>query len=151
MIRFVLTDGSDPDFAALCAELDAHLNELAGGEENRAAYIPLNRSDDVRTVVLAYEGEQPAGGGGLRRLDAGCAEVKRLFVRPACRGRGIAAQVMALLEREARAQGCRRLVLETGETLAAAMALYRKLGYRVIPNYGPYRGMDDSICMQKDL
>ena len=53
--------------------------------------------------------------------------------------------------RAARAQGCRRLVLETGETLAAAMALYRKLGYRVIPNYGPYRGMDDSICMQKDL
>lgn len=88
MIRFVLTDGSDPDFAALCAELDAHLNELAGGEENRAAYIPLNRTDDVRTVVLAYDGEQPAGGGGLRRLDAGCAEVKRLFVRPACRGRG---------------------------------------------------------------
>ena len=119
--------------------------------ENRAAYIPLNRTDDVRTVVLAYDGEQPAGGGGLRRLDAGCAEVKRLFVRPACRGRGIAAQVMALLERAARAQGCRRLVLETGETLAAAMALYRKLGYRVIPNYGPYRGMDDSICMQKDL
>lgn len=53
--------------------------------------------------------------------------------------------------RAAREQGYRYLILESGEPLVAAMALYRKLGYEIIPNYGQYKDMPDSICMKKKL
>ena len=58
---------------------------------------------------------------------------------------------MGLLENAAREQGYRYLILESGEPLVAAMALYRKIGYKVIPNYGKYKDMSDSICMKKKL
>ena len=58
---------------------------------------------------------------------------------------------MGLLENAAREQGYRYLILESGEPLVAAMALYRKIGYKVIPNYGQYKDMPDSICMKKKL
>lgn len=54
-------------------------------------------------------------------------------------------------ENTAREQGYRYLILESGAPLVAAMALYRKIGYKVIPNYGQYKDMSDSICMKKEL
>ena len=47
--------------------------------------------------------------------------------------------------------GYRRMILETGELLAESCAVYRKLGFQVIPNYGPYADMPESLCMAKDL
>lgn len=60
-------------------------------------------------------------------------------------------KLMELLENAAKEQGFRYLILESGEPLVAAMALYRKIGYEIIPNYGPYKDMPDSICMKKKL
>ena len=47
--------------------------------------------------------------------------------------------------------GYNRMVLETGELLAESCAVYKKLGFQVIPNYGPYEDMPESLCMAKDL
>ncbi len=58
---------------------------------------------------------------------------------------------MELLENVAKEKGYRYLILESGEPLVAAMALYRKIGYKVIPNYGQYKDMPNSICMKKRL
>ena len=58
---------------------------------------------------------------------------------------------MELLEGAARDQGSRYLILESGEPLVAAMALYRKIGYAIISNYGQYKDMPDSICIKKKL
>ncbi|MGN0342589.1 MAG: hypothetical protein ACI4DO_07330 [Roseburia sp.] len=58
---------------------------------------------------------------------------------------------MELLEEAARKKGYSYFILESGEPLIAAMALYRKIGYEVIPNYGPCKDMADSVCMRKRL
>lgn len=59
--------------------------------------------------------------------------------------------LMEQLENAARKKGYRYLILESGEPLVAAMALYKKIGYKIIPNYGQYKDMPDSICMKKKL
>lgn len=149
-MRFVYTDGSSLDFMELCHELDDFLNELVGGEENRAEYILYNQLDDIHNVVVTYD-DIPVGSASFKKYDDECAEVKRVFVKEEYRNKGIANELMELLENAAREQGYRYLILESGKPLVAAMALYRKIGYKVIQNYGQYRDMPDSICMKKKL
>ena len=149
-MRFVYTDGSSLDFMELCHELDDFLNELVGGEENRAEYILYNQLDDIHNVVVTYD-DIPVGSASFKKYDDECAEVKRVFVKEEYRNKGIANELMELLENAAREQGYRYLILESGKPLVAAMALYRKIGYKVIPNYGQYKDMPDSICMKKKL
>ena len=149
-MRFVYTDGSSLDFMELCHELDDFLNELVGGEENRAEYILYNQLDDIHNVVVTYD-DIPVGSASFKKYDDECAEVKRVFVKEEYRNKGIANELMELLENTAREQGYRYLILESGAPLVAAMALYRKIGYKVIPNYGQYKDMSDSICMKKEL
>ena len=150
-MRFVYTDGSSLDFMELCHELDDFLNELVGGEENRAEYILYNQLDDIHNVIVAYDDDIPVGSVSFKKYDDECAEVKRVFVKEEYRNKGIANELMELLENTAREQGYRYLILESGAPLVAAMALYRKIGYKVISNYGQYRDMPDSICMKKEL
>ena len=149
-MRFVYTDGSSLDFMELCHELDDFLHELAGGEENPAEYILYNQLDDIHNVVVTYD-DIPVGSASFKKYDDECAEVKRVFVKEEYRNKGIANELMELLENAAREQGYRYLILESGAPLVAAMALYRKIGYKVIQNYGQYRDMPDSICMKKKL
>lgn len=150
-MRFIYTDGDNPDFIELCHGLDDFLNELVGGEENRAEYLPYNRLDDIHNVIIAYDDTIPVGSASFKKYDNECAEVKRVFVKREYRGKGISNKLMELLENAAREQGYRYLVLESGEPLTAAMALYKKIGYQTIPNYGQYKDMPDSICMKKKL
>ena len=150
-MRLIYTDGSNYDFVELCHCLDEFLNKLVGGEENRAEYIPYNQLNDIHDVIIAYDAAISVGCASFKRYDDECAEVKRVFVKEEYRGKGISRKLMELLESAAREQGYRYLVLESGEPLVAAMALYRKIGYEMIPNYGQYKDMLDSICMKKKL
>ena len=150
-MRYRYTEGSDPDFILLCGELDDFLNRLAGGVENRAGYLPYNHAEDVPHVILAYEREKPAGCAGFRRYDAQRAEIKRVFIRGEYRGRGLSRELLARLEQAAKEQGYSYLLLETGEELVPAMALYRAAGFEIIPNYAPYENMPESVCMKKRL
>ena len=150
-MRFVYTNGGNSDFIELCHSLDIYLNELVGGEENRAEYIPYNQLDDIHDVIVAYDGDIPVGSASFKKYDDESAEVKRVFIKPEYRNKGISSKIMELLENIAREQGYHYLILESGEPLVAAMVLYRKIGYKVIPNYGQYKDMPDSICMRKIL
>lgn len=150
-MRFEYTDGNNKDFIELCHGLDDFLNELVGGEENRAEYILYNQLDDIHDVIIAYDDDIPVGSASFKKYDDECAEVKRVFIKQEYRGKGISNTLMELLENAARKQGYHYLILESGEPLVAAMALYRKIGYKVIPNYGQYKDMPDSICMRKEL
>lgn len=150
-MKFVYTNGGNSDFIELCHSLDNFLNELVGGEENRAEYIPYNQLDDIHDVIVAYDDDIPVGIVSFKKYNDECAEVKRVFIKQEYRGRGISNKLMELLEKVAREKGYQYLILESGEPLVAAMALYRKKGYKVIPNYGQYKDMPDSICMKKKL
>lgn len=101
-MRFVFTDGNNADFVALCHGLDDFLNEIAGGEENRAEYILHNSLEGIHDVVIAYDGDVPVGCVSFKRYNEECAEVKRVFVRPEYRGVGVSKTLMKLLEDAAR-------------------------------------------------
>lgn len=151
-MRYLYTDGYNSDFIVLCHKLDVFLNELVGGEENRAEYIPYNKLDDIHDVIVVYDDDNnPVGCASFKKYDDKCAEVKRVFIREEYRGQGISNKLMKLLENKGRSKGYTYFILESGELLVSAMALYRKIGYEVIPNYGQYRDMPDSICMRKKL
>jgi GNAT superfamily N-acetyltransferase len=79
------------------------------------------------------------------------AEIKRMYVAPEVRGRGVGRQLLVSLEAEARRLGISRLVLETGPRQPEALALYRGAGYVEIPLFGEYIGAEFSVCMAKDL
>jgi len=102
--------------------------------------------------LVVYQNGIPVGCGAVRRIDRATAELKRMYVIPAARGRGLGRRLVTALEREARALGVRRLVLETGIRQVAAQALYRATGFQLIPLYGEYcLSPNTSICLGKEL
>jgi GNAT superfamily N-acetyltransferase len=109
-------------------------------------------ADGRGAFLVIYQDGNPAGCGAVRLLDPETAELKRMFVAPAVRGRGLGGRLVAALEDEARALGVRRLVLETGIRQIAALALYRASGFESIPLYGEYLlSPNTSVCLGKVL
>jgi len=138
---------------ALIDSLNAELRDLY--PEPGATHFRLDAgevADGRGTFLVVFLEEAPVGCGALRVLDAETAELKRMYVSPAVRGRGLGRRLVAALESEARALGVRRLVLETGIRQATALALYRATGFKPIPLYGEYcLSPETSVCLGKDL
>ena len=103
------------------------------------------------SVVLAAAGADVIGCGAFRPFDRETVEIKRLFVKPAWRGRGVARRILDALEREARSRGYRAAVLETGTRQPEAIALYITCGYEPIERYGTYAQYARSVCFRKRL
>lgn len=150
-MRIVYTDGSDKDFVELCSMLDDNLNEIVGGEQQRTEYIQYNSLNNIHDVVLAYVDELPVGCASFKKYDDQTAEVKRVFVHKDHRGKGISQQLMNKIEELAKGKGYKKLILETGKAMVVAHALYMKLGFQIIDNYGQYKDMEDSVCMLKEI
>ncbi|MCM1174165.1 MAG: GNAT family N-acetyltransferase [Blautia sp.] len=148
-IRAVSWDHAD--FGLLCGELDAFLNYAIGGEEKREKYKKFNHTDTMDFVAVAYDDEIPAGCGALRRYSAEAAEIKRVFVREAYRGKNIGGMLLESLIARAEGMGFQRLLLETGAFLASSVRLYQRYGFERIENYGAYRDMSESLCMGRDI
>lgn len=142
------TTSTDPDFVALVKRLDADL--LARYGEVQDMYAPYNIlvSD---TVVVAYVDGVAVGCGAFKRYGDDAIELKRMFVAHERRGRGIGKAIVAALEEWARELGYAAVVLETGTLQHEAIGLYERAGYQRTEPYGPYIGLEHSICMRKSL
>lgn len=158
-MEYVRTDGKNRDFIENCAMLDADLDRRVGKKIQRDKYSNFNKLDDIREAIVVYEDGKPVGGGAIRKysgaekggLEEKTAELKRVFVRPEFQGRGIGTKLVSLLMEWAEELGYKRMLLETGKLLTESCAVYRKLGFEVITNYGPYADMTESLCMAKKL
>ncbi len=150
-LRFVWTDGTNPDFVRFSADMEQYYNVLAGGAENRRTFITHNSLADIHHVLMVYQGTVPVGCGAWKQYDQRSAEMKRIWVPEAYRGRGIARQLIARLEENARESGFSAIILQTREACIAACALYRSLGYVRRENYPPYVDMPLAICFEKAL
>ncbi|MEU7905142.1 GNAT family N-acetyltransferase [Actinoplanes sp. NPDC049118] len=135
---------SDAELAALLIAQQQELSEADGGLDG-VVYLP---HDDAAYLVVVLDGRAVACG-AWQALEPGVAELKRMYVRPAFRGRGIARQLIVALEEEALAADRPVLRLETGTYLPAAIGLYRSVGYVPIPAYGEYVGNPFSVCFEK--
>jgi GNAT superfamily N-acetyltransferase len=108
-------------------------------------------SDGRGAFLIASRSGKPIGCGAVRRIEQRTGELKRMYVSPEERGRGIGRAILAALEAEARALGISRLVLETGVRQSEALALYRRAGFSRIAPFGEYVTSPLSVCMAKDL
>lgn len=149
MIKINRTTSDDPDFISLVKELDALLAELDG--EEHAFYNSLNKIDNLKQVVVAYENDKPVGCGAIREYAPNVMEVKRMYTLPGYRGKGIATKILNELEKWATGLNCYKCVLETGKRQPDAIALYQKRGYKIIPNYGKYLDIENSVCFEKAM
>ncbi len=143
------TNSDDLDFQPLVKELDKDL-AIRDGDEH-AFYAQYNKIDTIKHVVVAYENNVAVGCGAIKAFDENSMEVKRMYVPPEARGKGIASIVLAELELWASELGYKECVLETGVKQPEAIRLYEKNGYAKIPNYGQYIGMDNSVCFKKTI
>lgn len=149
--HFVKTNGKDENFVKLCRKLDDQLNANVGEVTQKKQYDKFNGLEHIHDVFIVYEGDKAIGCGSYKAYDEESAELKRVFLDQCARGKGIAKELLRRLEADARINGFRYMVLETGAVLKDAIGLYTKSGYKVIPNYGPLTDLPQSICMRKKL
>jgi putative acetyltransferase len=148
VIRFDRPDSDDG--RRLIQRLDEDLLQRYPAIAIHGLY-PQDVADPNLTFLVASVDSQAVGCGALRSLEPGVGEVKRMFVLPEFRGRGIARQILMALESAAREHGYSTLRLETGTRQPEAIGLYRSAGYGEIPCFGAYADDQFSVCFEKRL
>ena len=144
------TSADDPHFQMLVSDLDKDL--WARYPAIQQNFTPFNKIDRSARVVVAYSQDIPVGCGCFRQMeDEETLEIKRMYVRPESRGKGIAKLVLSELEKWGKDEGFTQAKLETGNNQAEALAVYSGAHYTQIPNYPPYIHIAESICMAKKL
>lgn len=132
----------DPAVQLLATAQQAELRRRYGGGQETGT--PPSAADVAAVVLARADDGTPLGCGALRPLGTAAAELKRMYVVPAARGRGVGRALLAALEELARERGWAMLRLETGPRQPDAVALYERAGYRRIPAFGSYRGAPDA-------
>jgi putative acetyltransferase len=149
MITCNRTNSQDLDFQILVKELDADL-KIRDGEEH-GFYSQFNKTDTIKYVVVAYGDDTPIGCGAIKKYSPDAMEIKRMYVPLHKRGQGIASIILNELENWAVELNYKKCLLETGKKQPEAIRLYTKNGYTLIPNYGQYEGVENSVCFEKEL
>ena len=149
MITITRTNSDNPDFIGLVKFLDADLAERDGADHS--FYSQFNKIDKIKQVVVAFENDRPIGCGAIKEYNTDTMEIKRMYTSPDSRGKGIATKVLAALEQWAGELNYQQCILETGKKQPEAIRLYKRNGYQLIENYGPYAGIENSVCFEKKL
>jgi len=139
-----------PEARALIAELEALLEPLYPSASRHGLSVERLLAENVAFFVVRLNGE-PAGCGGVQLFGQDYGEVKRMYVRPAYRGQGLARQMLDHLAAYARGQGLPLLRLETGIHQRAAIRLYEQYGFQPIPPFGTYTADPLSRCFEMRL
>lgn len=149
MINLLKTNSTNPDFKQCIAELDRDLWNRY--DDLQAEYDGHNILDYIETVVVAYQNDEAVGAACFKKFDDQSVEIKRMYVKPANRGQGVAYAILNELEEWAKDLNFTFAILETGTKQHEAINLYKKAGYSITENYEPYVNMEHSICMKKRL
>jgi GNAT superfamily N-acetyltransferase len=149
MIKLIRTNSGNRDFVELVKLLDADLAKRDG--EEHSFYSQFNKIDKIKHAVVAYENDKPVSCGAIKEFASNIMEVKRMYTLPVSRGKGIATKVLTELEIWATELHYKKCILETGRKQPEAIELYKKNGYKIIPNYGQYAEVENSLCFEKKL
>lgn len=142
-----LSDAAAQLIRELSADIVRRYAEL--GQDGSGSFTPNDVLVPRSAFLVARSEGQPVGCAALRPLEADAAEVKRMYVAPSARRKGVGRALLAEMERLAGGFGYRILRLETGNRQPEAVALYESCGYRQIPAFGKYIGNPVSICYEK--
>ena len=149
MIKLFRTNSENKDFRLLVKQLDENL-KITDGDEHEF-YNQFNSITSIKHVVIAYMENQPVGCGAFKEFNVKSVEIKRMFTLPETRGKGIATFILKELENWAKQLGYTYCILETGIRQKEAVALYKKNLYNIIPNYGQYVDVKNSLCFEKQI
>ena len=149
MIEIKRTHSDNLDFIALEDSLNAYLKVKDGAEHD--FYNQYNNIDVLKHVVVVYLNNRPVAFGAFKTFNENSVEVKRMYTDETVRGQGLASKVLFELEKWAKELDYSSTILETGKRQIEAVSFYKKTGYYVVPNYGQYIGIDNSVCFKKDL
>jgi GNAT superfamily N-acetyltransferase len=148
-MKIVRTTSENSDFQVLVRLLDTDL-QIRDGKDH-SFYAQFNKIDLIKNVVVCYINKTAVGCGAFKKFDESTVEIKRMFVQPDFRGKGIAGVVLKELEKWAVEENYAICVLETGKKQPEAIRVYQKSGYELIPNYGQYKNVENSVCMRKSI
>lgn len=148
-LTLIRKSNDDPEVNKLIHALDLELWSIYN--DRQAFFDQHNILPEGTNVIVAYLNNEPVGCGAFRKINQEAVEVKRMFVHKKSRGKGIGKEILSGLERWAFELQFKFTRLETGNKQLAAIALYQKSGYQIIPNYPPYENIPESICMEKLL
>ena len=149
MFYYKRCSSDNQNFKELVALLDADL-ALRDGDEN-TFYAQFNGIDALKNCVVFYSDKTLVACGAFKEFDKDSVEIKRMYVQPDFRGKGIASKALVVLEEWAKELNYTYSVLETGLRQPEAIALYKKNNYTVTNNYAPYEHMVNSVCFRKVL
>jgi putative acetyltransferase len=149
MVELKRTTSDDTGFKNLVTLLDKELAIRDGNEH--AFYAQFNKIDALKNVVVYSVDNVAIACGAFKTYDETTVEIKRMYVLPPFRGQGIAGGILTELEHWAAELGYIACILETGKKQPEAISLYQREGYNIIPNYGQYEGVENSVCMKKML
>ena len=138
MVRFEAIPADRPPAADLIAAMVAEMATLYGPIDvpGMPSATPADFAPPHGTFLVGFDGEAaPVCAGGVKRLDDDAAEIKRMYVVPAARGRGLARVLLAALEDAALDLGYGTVRLDTGALQPHAQTLYESAGYRAIGNF----------------
>ncbi|MEZ4860509.1 MAG: GNAT family N-acetyltransferase [Caldilineaceae bacterium] len=153
MPELVTIKAERPDSAdamALIAELENHLAPQYPVESRHGFSVEKLIAQGVAFFVTRYEG-QPVGCGGIKLFGTEYGELKRMYVRPSFRGKGLAKLMVEHLNAYAQSQGVTLVRLETGIYQTEAIGLYERMGFYRIKPFGEYREDPLSLCYEKQL
>lgn len=149
MLTLVRTNSEHPDFINLVKQLDHYLKVIDGDEHD--FYHQFNNIDVLKNTVVAYLNNTPVGCGAYKAFDSNSAEIKRMFTIPETRSKGVASAILKELENWAKENYFKSTILETGLRQVEAVNFYKKNNYNIIPNFGQYAGVENSVCFLKEL
>ncbi|WP_179346341.1 GNAT family N-acetyltransferase [Winogradskyella ursingii] len=149
MIKIVRTNSINKDFIRLISELDTYL-KITDGDEHEF-YNQFNGIENLEHVVVAYDNENPVGCGAFKNFDNNSVEIKRMFTKPEARKKSVGSKILKELENWASKLKYESCILETGIRQKEAVEFYKKNNYQIIPKYGQYQNMDNSLCFKKVL
>lgn len=148
-ITVLRTSSKNIDFINLVKLLDQDLAIRDG--EDHSFYHQFNQIVNLKNCVVLYNNDKAVGCGAIKPYDDETMEVKRMFVLESERGKGLASKILKALESWCQELGFSKSILETGIHQPEAIALYHKNKYKIIENYGQYKGVETSVCFSKSL
>lgn len=149
MIKIKRTNSDDTNFQNLVRELDRDLENFY--ENEQTLYEKHNKIDKIKYVIVAYQENEPVGCGAIKQYTENTMEVKRMYIPTTKRGKGIASIILSELENWSNELHFKTCILETLKTKPDAIRLYEKNGYKIIPNFGQYENLENSVCFEKVL
>lgn len=148
MLSLKRTNSEDLDFQKLTREFDEYLIDIDGNERDFFAQF---NNIYIQNVIIVYENEEAIGCGAFKEYEPNVAEIKRMFVNPNHRNKGVARMILQELIHWSKEEHFTSAILETAQKLKPAIALYQKFGFEITPNYGQYINVESSVCMKKIL